>query len=423
MRTCTFVIPLVAALCGQAAAAVPQEPVPARLSLAEALRLAAAQSPSLATARQEASLGQADLLAARQRPNPTASLSSEGLNPSAGGSVWNRQELVVQAEQELELGGRRARRIEAATASLAARQSLVADEGRQVRLRVQQAYYQLALARSEVETSRASLEEMDKLLAVNRARYEQGEVSGGELRRMEVERLKFSDDVRQAELSERQARSALLALLGAPSLDRPLELTDGLTAHPVSATAFDVPTLVTRAIASRPDLESLRHEKERAAAETRLQQALRIPDLTVGAGYRRDFGENGLVVALSVPLPLFDRNAAGIARAQSESRITAAHLHEQEVAVTLEVQQAVAFVDSSRARVADLESAYLQKAREARDAALAAYRAGTTDLIDLLDAQRAYREVQRTHLRARYDYQVGLCALDAAVGSSGGLLP
>jgi cobalt-zinc-cadmium efflux system outer membrane protein len=97
-------------------------------------------------------------------------------------------------------------------------------------------------------------------------------------------------------------------------------------------------------------------------------------------------------------------------------------LREQEVTVALEVQQAVTFLDASRARLTEIESSYLQKAREARDAAVAAYRAGSSDLIDLLDAQRAYREVQRTHLRAWYDYQLGLCTLEGAVGAPSGEL-
>ena len=178
--------------------------------------------------------------------------------------------------------------------------------------------------------------------------------------------------------------------------------------------------LVPRALAERPDVAAARREEDRARSELALQQALRLPNVTVGAGYRRDFGENGLVVTASVPLPLFDRNAGGIARAEAERRVAAGRLRQAEQAVSLEVQQAVNTAAAMRERLASLESGYLRKAREARDAAAAAYRSGATDLIDYLDAERAYRDVQRAYQRALFDVRLSQLELDAAVGAGSG---
>ena len=118
------------------------------------------------------------------------------------------------------------------------------------------------------------------------------------------------------------------------------------------------------------------------------------------------------------PLPIADRNAPGIARAEADRRLAGSELRAREVAVSLDVQQAVNLVDVSRERVASIEHDYLQKAREARDAVQAAYRAGESQLLDFLDAQRAYREVQRSYSRALFDYRLSLCELDAAVGAT-----
>ncbi len=133
-------------------------------------------------------------------------------------------------EQEFELGDRRRLRGEAAGSAAAATRAALDNRVRQLRLEVQRVYFQLVLARLDAEQARASLAEIDQVIAVNRSRYKQGEVSGGELRRLEVERLKFSEDALQAELATRNARSALLALIGAPRLDLPLEPTDALAA-------------------------------------------------------------------------------------------------------------------------------------------------------------------------------------------------
>jgi cobalt-zinc-cadmium efflux system outer membrane protein len=117
-----------------------------------------------------------------------------------------------------------------------------------------------------------------------------------------------------------------------------------------------------------------------------------------------------------VPLPIFDRNAGGIARAEAERRAAASQVRQAERRLSLEVQLAGNTLSSVRARLASIESDYLQKAKEARDSALAAYRSGATDLIDYLDAQRAYRDVQRAYQRAQFDVRIGLLQLDAAAG-------
>jgi outer membrane protein, heavy metal efflux system len=406
--------------------------VPARLSLAEAVRLAAERNPSLEAARLQRGVAAADVQSAGRWLNPVFAIDSAGYNgdpPGAG--FFDKQELTIRVDQEFEIGGRKRHRTEAANAAAAAAGRSVDDQARQLQFEVQQAYFQLVVARLDADFARASLDEIDKVIAVNRSRYRQGEISGSELRRLEVERLRFANDALQSDLAIRHSRSQLLALMGASRLDQPIEPTDSLTVPPSGAVALrragtitDSAPLIERALAARPDLLAARQEQVRAEAEVNLQHALHTPNLTFGAGYRRDFGTSGLVWGFGLPLPLFDRNAPGIARAEAERQVADSRTRARALAVSLDVQQAVDLVDVSRDRVAALEHDYLTAAREARDAVLSAYRAGEGDLLDYLDAQRAYRDVQRTYNRALFDYRLSLYQLDAAVGARpGGLLP
>jgi outer membrane protein, heavy metal efflux system len=424
----TFVSCVCAVGCLAGAASAQPPEIPSRLSLAEAVTLAIAYNPALQAARQQAAAAETDVAAARRRPNPVASIGSEGFNGSpAGVGFFDKQELTVRVEQELELAGRRALRSRAAAASSAGARALADDQGRQLRLDVRQAYFQLVLARLDAGLAAASLAEVDKVIDLNRARYRQGEVSGGELRRLEVERLKFSDDALQAELASRNARALLLALLGAARLDVPVEPTDGLAPVPGAGGgparpdgAPEASRLTAQALAARPDVAAARQEQARADAELGLQRAFRTPNLFVTGGYKRDVGSNGVVWGVTIPVPLFDRNAPGRARAQAERSLAGTRLRAQELVASLDVQRAVNLVDISRERLALLERDYLSKAREARDSVLAAYRAGEGSLLDYLDAQRAYRDVQRTYNRALLDYRLSLFQLDAAVGGPTG---
>ncbi|RPJ73926.1 MAG: TolC family protein [Acidobacteria bacterium] len=407
----------VASLAGRPAAAQGVT-VPDRLSLTEALRLALEHNPTLAAARQQWSLAASDQVVASQRPNPVFSFSSEGLTSSrpAGLSRWNGQELILQVEQEIETNGRRGLRQRSAAAGAAAGRAGFEEAARQLRYEVEQAYYQLALARTEAATAEESLQEIDRIIAVNRAKYEQGEISGGELRRLEVERLRFTGDALAAELATRNARSTLLALVGSARLDQPVEPADALAAPPNVPSPADVEALTTRALAGRPDVAAARHEQARARSDAELQRAVRTPNVSFAGGYRRDFGENGLLLGVTVPLPIFDRNAGGMARSDAQGRLSDARLRVVEAAVSLEVRQALDVVDIARQRVDVLEREYLRKAREALDSVAAAYRVGDAELIDFLDAQRAFRDVRRAHSRALLDLRLSLSQLDTAVG-------
>jgi hypothetical protein len=148
-----------------------------------------------------------------------------------------------------------------------------------------------------------------------------------------------------------------------------------------------------------------------------LRQRRQVVRILLQAGLKRDFGTNGFVVTFGVPLPLFNRNEGGVARAGAEERQAAAQLTAAETRVTLEVQEALNSVDVSRRRLDYVEGEYLKNAREARDIVLASYRSGATTLIDYMDAQRALREALRTQNRARFEYRISLFQYEAAVGT------
>ena len=392
--------------------------VPSRLSLADALRLAEQHNATLAAARQQSLVAAADVVGAAQRPNPVFGFSSEGLAPgrSPAPGLWDGQELSFQLEQEIETAGRRSLRLRSAAAGAAAGRAGLAETARQIRSEVERAYYQLVLSRTEAGTAAEALVEIDRVIGVNRAKYAQGEISGGELRRLEVERLRFTDDAFAAELATRHARSSLLALLGSALLDQPIEPTETLGAPAAVPSTADAGALTARALAGRADVAAARHEQDRARSDLALQRALKRPNVTLAGGYRRDFGDQGVLFGVTVPLPLFDRNAGGITRADAEGRLADARLRLLEAVVSLEVRQALDQVDIARQRVDVLEREYLTKAREARDSVAAAYRAGDAELIDFLDAQRAFRDVRRAHARALFDLRLSLSQLDAAVG-------
>ncbi|MCX6550194.1 MAG: TolC family protein [Acidobacteria bacterium] len=399
-----------------AGAAAQEVRVPARLTLEDALRLAEAHSPALAASRAATDVPATAVTGATQRPNPTLTIDSQGFPFSQDDRppFFDDQELTIAVEQEFEPGGRRDLRTRVARLGVDVSAASARDRVRLVRFDVRRAYMQAVLAKADWDAARVALDDLDTVLAINRARYEQGELSGVELRRLQVERFRFADEVRTSELGLTNARTTLLAAINVRPLDQVFETAETLAA-PADAPAVNS-SLRDRALATRPDLVALRSQEARADADLALQRALRTPAITIGGGWQRDFGTNAVVLNARIPLPFFARNEGGVARAVADRRLAAATSSAAAASAALEIQLAANGVAAHRARVEQLEREYLRNAREARDIVLAAYRAGASTLIDYLDAQRALRDAQRVQNRAVFDYRMSLFQLESALG-------
>lgn len=400
--------------------------IPQRLTLEEAVRLAIARNPQAAAARALVEIAEANQVDARLRPNPAASVESESypLFASPRPGFANGQELTMRFDQEIETGGRRRLRTEVAAGDVAIANLTAQDRLRQLERLVRRAYLQLALAQADAAVARMSLEEIDRVLAVGRERVRVGEIARADVSRLEVERFRFAEDAFSADLALKNSRAALLTLLGATDLTQPIEAGDPLTGPPAmpsggtTIVAAGAPPQTPLGTDARPDLLAAREEVRRAETQTRLQRALRSLNVTVGGGYKRDFGTNAMVFGVTVPLPLWNRNQGGIARAAAERRLAESNLAVVELDVRLEIQQAVNAVEANRARAEYIERQTLSSATEIRDVVSESYRLGAANLIDFLDAQRAFRDTLRTYNRALFDYRVSVYELDAARGLS-----
>jgi len=414
-----------------AAQAQDADGVPERLTLSAAVALAEARSPRLVAAGAERDVASANRVDASRRPNPAVTFESEGfaLFESTRPPFWDGQALTVRVDQEIETAGRRGLRLAVANADLKSAEARVDEARRLLRLDVSRAYFRVALAQAEQTVAQTALDELQRVIGLTQARFDMGETSGAELRRLQVERLRFVNDVFAAQLAVRNARAELLGLLNMTDLEQDFLVVDPLDASPLRAggvivataagVALDGQALRAQAMAQRPDLRAAQLDQTRAVTETRLQRALRTPNITVGGGYQREFGSDAVVFGFTVPVPLFSSlNPGGVTRAEAERLRTDALAEATVRQVEVELQQAVNAVDISAERVRYVEQEYLVTARESLDIVQASYTLGAATLIDFLDAQRAFRETQRVRNQTLYDLRVSLVELAVALGVS-----
>ena len=191
--------------------------VPTRLTLDLATEILLLRNPTILRERQNIAIARADVVGARLRPNPEFGLNSENYRLFAAnpGPFFQRQDLILRIGQPIETAGKRRKRTRVAEQEVEVAGTFLQDTIRQLKLELGLRYYSAVLAKANLELARGVLNQFDEIIRLNEARYQQGEISGLDLNRVQTERLRFLNDVLDAELQLRNAKTALLELLGA----------------------------------------------------------------------------------------------------------------------------------------------------------------------------------------------------------------
>lgn len=236
-----------------------------------------------------------------------------------------------------------------------------------------------------------------EILRLQRARADRGDVAALEVDRLEVEHLRLTSSVRQAESQINRAAIACAALLAAPC---PRFGTEAEALTFLGKSALLASSVDSAQIETRPEVAALGADSRRLSAELRLARRASVPDPSVFLSYTHDQfvhagnQANSLTLAVSVPLPVFDR-------AQPE-RIRAQRLLDEVKAAreTLPISAARS-VDEGRQRLgillarADLlDHQVLPRAQDVATRVETAARRGGAALPEVLLARRTLEELQ-----------------------------
>ena len=366
-------------------------PLPASLSLPQALEEAAARSPAIVAAEADVAAAEARIRQAGYRTNPELSLEVENFAGTGELSGIQSLEATLAVNHRLDLGGRRGARVNAARAELAVQrlrlQVARADLSRSVR----EQFARAAAARERVAQANETVERARELVRVTRILVEAGRDPPLRAVRARSALAQAQAEQMAEQAEEVAARSSLAALFGVST--------------PVSAVSGSSLDLTPRQIVPERTLEVQLADAERAAAEAAVREQLaeRRLDPAVGAGVRhvRETGDFGLVAGVSMPLRVFDRNRGNIAAARAALAAAEARRASTLATTSAQARNAIAAVEAAERRVDALGKSALPEAAEALRLALRSFEEGRATLLELLDAQDAYTAAQTALTDAR----------------------
>src|SRR5277367_972483 len=221
-----LVLPVVCLLGSPLGAAEPASvppPLPAVLSLSEALTLFKRNGLDVLLAEAAVEGAEGDVSTAGAVPNPSLSgtfgksfVCTDGCNfiPPAAFSVG----LGDQNAIEDSLSGKRGLRLDVAHAALRAARLGRADAERTGVALVKQQFVQALIAQESVVTAEEAARDSAKLKDLMNVRYKSGAVSEADLARVETDALEAEQSVATAQLQLRTAQLSLAFLLGIRSV-------------------------------------------------------------------------------------------------------------------------------------------------------------------------------------------------------------
>jgi cobalt-zinc-cadmium efflux system outer membrane protein len=380
-----------------APSAAPAEEPAGALALGDAITAALLHNPELAAFSWERRAREARVLQTRLWRNPELRLGVEDIGGSGDRQGFEETETTLMVSRLAELGGKRAKRIRAAEAS----RSLAGWDYQSKRLGVLAEVakaFAATLAAQELRALAADLERVagETVRSVG-AHVRSGAALPVELTRARVALGRARVERVRAERHLAAARSALAALWGsrAPAFTHAVGDLDTLLAVPPREA-------VLGRVERNPDLARWEDEIAERRAAVALAEAERLPNVDVGVGGRHfaDNGDAALVVGVTLPLALFDRNQGGIE--ESRYRLARGRAEREAARVSTHAAVCVAYerLLAAREEAARLRADVLPQAEAVLEGARQAYERGRFRYLDVLDAQRTLFELRAEHIRA-----------------------
>jgi cobalt-zinc-cadmium efflux system outer membrane protein len=275
-------------------------------------------------------------------------------------------------------------------------------------------FYTVVLAESLLRLAEENQQTFAETIKHTTELKELGEISGLDLRRLEIEKFKFDTDVANSQKDYELAVRDLRLALGGDYQTMDIEVAGTLDYQPYQ---FSFADLRDKSLAARPDLRAAQISERAADSSIRLQDAQRIPDLNLGLGIKRTLIDNTYNFGIGITLPVFDRNQGERVKALIQKKRAQNDQKALANQVLSDVDKALTAFEIQKKRVELYRSGVLTKVDDIQKLTEFSLKVGEGSTLDLLDAVRTRRETLASYYQALFDYQMSLLDLELATAT------
>jgi len=370
------------------------------MSLDDALQRAVSGHPSLEATRYEILAAEADADQAGLPLNPELEAEVENVAGSGEYTGADAAEYTMLLNQTVQLGGKRAhQRAEADLSAEIARAELELAR-RELEAGVTAAFFTALAAQEEVLLAEKMEQIGEDMLDQTKRRVDAGGSSPLELSKAELELAHARAALSDAEGRRQSARSQLAAFWGGTGEDM-----KSLNGDLFALEEIGGESALLSSVERHPSLIKAEAEVRRAKASLTLENAQRLPDLTVGAGVRLDeaSSDHAFLFRAAIPLGVVNRNQGGRAAAGARLQRAEAELEVARRDIRNRILEAAQAYSQARAAAQIINDDLLPAARRAFELAREGYNLGRFAVLDLLDAERSLFEIELRRISAVLD--------------------
>lgn len=392
------------------------------LTLAGAKQLAFERNWDLLAAKSGIDAAQAQLIVAREFPNPTASISTAKIGDresgtSMGNGLWERNyDSIAAVSQLIEIGGKRHDRQLAARAGVTGARAAFFDARRLLDQGVTKAYVAAVLAGDNARILNESAGYLRHEADLAEVKFRAGAISDSDKKQIEISAEQFELQARSADAAAAQARIAVEILLGEKQPQgnwTPADSLDRLSTTPPTGTNELRPQV------ERPDVIVADANLKSSVANLKLQKAMRIPDPTISIGGEHNPPGGGppvdtLNIGVSFPLLLWNRNGGEIKAAEAARAQAELALEKAQAQVQADIANAGSEYDEAAQRWQRYRDQTVPKSAKVRESVAFAYEKGGASLVDLLEAERTDNDVRLAAAQAQADTASATADVQAA---------
>lgn len=376
--------------------------------------------------RREAEAGEFLIKQARLRPNPSVEVSGAR---QIGGADNN---VMIQGELPLELGGRRSARIRVAEAELEIRRQALAERERQLAAEVRTKFGEVLAGALKLEFTEEVIEMARQNFELVAAKVTEGRTPPLE-QNMETVELNRMRAMRETAEGTVETRMFELKNLAGMSPEEPLRIKGDFDALLKTAPPQDIAT--ERALQTRPDLVGARSVEQLATARVEQARAEGRIDADVMLGYQRmrsgfpllgieeqtgallpiDSKFHFFTFGVKLMLPVRNRNQGMIAAANLEKEAARNRREFGELTVKREIASAYAKYNRAlramqiyRVGVRDQAAANLDVVRQT-------YELGSKTLLDYIGEHHRFMDVETGYIDAQLEAYIARVEILRAV--------
>ncbi len=400
-----------------------------KLALPQVVAFSLQNNGDLASFREEKGLRDAGKIRAGLLLNPTLDFEA-GTGALTGNSTENNVTLGIS--QEFSLTGKRDKRLNIAERELEIYRWQLADRERVIREEVKTAFYDAILTNKRIELSDRAIDLNRQLLDVTKERLAAGDIPELEMNMVKVELARSEGSKIDVAKALNQNQLKLWTLMGLPTGEAP-EITGNLDAETIMTKSLvDLKQL---ALGLRPDVKALEAEKGRGDADIVLAEAEKIPNLTAGIFYSHDrrtdatgtgeekVRDNLFGIRLSMPIPLFDRNQAGVQEARAKKNSSESRLLAVRRNIERQVETAYGNYLNSEKILSLYKINIIPQLEENLKLTQEAYRLGEVGILAVIQEQKKFFDINEGFLSALHERQSAIVKLESAIATelSGGV--